>query len=408
MEGVILFADNSVFEKDTFENNLFNDLCKEPTHPVLPVNSLQFFEKTTGSISTFKAIILDWNFGDESDDLEGAKLPVETPLSILESIDIFSLVFVYSRTEISAETQQKLKTKFGDKIDFVVKDKNNDIKSERERLLKKITDFEKANSHLHTPFLWSQAINKSVQHIFKELEYADKYWIKDLYYSSYIFDNKGKPKDPPPIDPNIQVINLFQNLLSERLIQDEGLRNSIRDFSVGNLEENANIESLKRLYQRLYYTNALRTDAIMTGDVYRLSDDKYGVIISPECDMNILIAKDKQVELLCFNKDDFKKLPQLLSLKKEDIEIAIPRAYNQENPRYHLLPVFPISTMEMQTALIDFRFSLQHCNGSFLRDNIDKRILKINSPYIQQLRQRYLAYIGRVGVPAIPDSLRIV
>jgi hypothetical protein len=35
-----------------------------------------------------------------------------------------------------------------------------------------------------------------------------------------------------------------------------------------------------------------------------------------------------------------------------------------------------------------------------------KREYKLNSPYIFQLRQRYLAYIGRVGVPAIPPSLK--
>lgn len=31
---------------------------------------------------------------------------------------------------------------------------------------------------------------------------------------------------------------------------------------------------------------------------------------------------------------------------------------------------------------------------------------KLNSPYIHQLRQRYLSYVGRVGVPSIPQSLR--
>jgi len=32
---------------------------------------------------------------------------------------------------------------------------------------------------------------------------------------------------------------------------------------------------------------------------------------------------------------------------------------------------------------------------------------KLDSPYIYQLRQRHLAYIGRVGVPAIPQSLAL-
>ena len=38
--------------------------------------------------------------------------------------------------------------------------------------------------------------------------------------------------------------------------------------------------------------------------------------------------------------------------------------------------------------------------------NPENRICKLNSPYIQDLRQRYLGYKGRVGVPSFPDKLR--
>jgi hypothetical protein len=36
----------------------------------------------------------------------------------------------------------------------------------------------------------------------------------------------------------------------------------------------------------------------------------------------------------------------------------------------------------------------------------ENRIGKINSPYIQELRQRYFSYKGRVGVPGHSSKLR--
>ena len=185
-------------------------------------------------------------------------------------------------------------------------------------------------------------------------------------------------------------------------------RTEIKEFSNANLKSITEKEKLKRLYQYLYYTKLSDSDAIMTGDIYQLSADKYGIIISPECDMNALVKKDKVVELLCFEKDDFdSKFFQTFQISKTDDE-KIKRAYNQDNPRGHLLPVLPITfeTNESVTAFIDFRFSMEHFQGKYLEDNIANRTVKINSPYIQQLRQRYLAYVGRVGVPTIPESLR--
>ncbi|MEZ4908219.1 MAG: hypothetical protein R2771_11415 [Saprospiraceae bacterium] len=404
MEGVILFADDAVFN-NSFENKLFERLSQKSNYPVLPVNNLSDFERTTSSISTYGAILLDWEFIEE---LEGEKLK-KYPDEILMSNDFYSLIFIYSQTVIGDETKKKLKDKFGEKIDFLSKISEEDqLDSETDKILRHLQIFADKNKHLNVPYVWSQTMNKSVQKIFYELEKADPYWIKDLYYSSYHFDKDGNPKEPPSIDANIQVINLFLNLLSEHLIQDLDLRREIKEFSVENIKSITEVEKLKSLYQYLYYTKLTESDAIMTGDIYQLSDDKYGIIISPECDMNALVKKDKKVELLCFEKDDFdSKFYQTFQIGKTDDE-KIKRAYNQDNPRGHLLPVFPIKleTNESVTAFIDFRFSMEHFQGKYLEDNIANRTVKINSPYIQQLRQRYLAYVGRVGVPTIPESLR--
>lgn len=401
MDGIILFADDHVFTGQTFENKIFQSL-KTKGIPVLPIDGLDDFEKTIKSISTFKAIILDWEFVEVLEEIENKK----NPLDILLSKDLFSLIFIYSNTTIEEETQQKLNLKFNGKIFFLNKISDDEqIEAEITKILTAITEYETGHPHLSTPFKWSNAINKSVQTIFNELELADKYWVKDLYYSSY-FKKKGIPQEPPPVDPNVQVINLFQNLLSEKLIQDVELRDSIGKYSKDHMGDEVKEEDLKKLYQRLYYTKTLETDTIMTGDVFEFDEDKFGIIISPECDMNTLISKGSPIEILCFAKDSFKTIKQILNIKSKDAEPEIlSRAYNQENPRIHLLPVFP-NNGTSSTMLIDFRFDLKYCKGSYLQTHKATRKIKINSPYIQQLRQRHLAYLGRVGVPSVPDILR--
>lgn len=405
MEGVILFADDHVFDSERIENKLFHKFNTDENFTVLPINNLNSLEKAVASISTYKALILDWNFERKMDgeEEEGIEIPDENPYDFLKSKKIYSLVYVYSQNEVSPGIKKELEQIYPGKIFFNIKENTNEPEDEYQKILKGISLFEFENSHLTIPFVWSQAINQSAQTIFAELEGTDKYWIKELYYSSVRkYDKTSGEPTSVEIEPSIEVLNLFQNILSERLIQDNYLRSSIKEYSVKNFQQDLNADSIKKLYSKLYYTQTLSTDSIMTGDVYKFDDGVFGVIISPECDMMKLISKNDFIELLCFSAKSFETIKSFCKTEEE-----IKRAYNQEISAIHLLPIFPFSTENSNTALIDFRFSLKLFNAKELADNNQNRSIKINSPYIQQLRQRYLAYIGRVGVPAIPQSLRL-
>jgi len=406
MEGVILYADDHVFDNNQFVNKLFNKFNSDGNYSILPINNLNVLEKTVSSISTFKAIILDWNFKKELSDEDkemGVKASDENPLSFLRSKTIYSLIYIYSQGHIPEETITELKSLYPNKIFFDTKDISSDLDIEFNKITKGIKDFEDNNLHLAVPFVWGKAINEASQKIFSELELADKYWIKELFYSSARgVDKAGIPK-AVEVEPTIEVINLFQNILSERLIQNVELKSAITDYSIKNFKEVPGATAIIDLYAKLYYTKTLATDTVMTGDVYLLKDDCYGVVISPECDMMKLIKKNGLVEMICFCKDDFQS--NIKAFCNSDDEIK--RAYNQEIAAIHLLPIFPFADAE-KTAMIDFRFSLTLVKAKYLETNRQNRNVKINTPYIQQVRQRYLSYIGRVGVPTIPDSLRLV
>ncbi|MGV3696980.1 hypothetical protein [Flavobacterium sp.] len=406
MEGVILYADDHVFDSNQFVNKLFNKFNSDGNYSILPINNLNVLEKTVSSISTFKAIILDWNFKkelSEEDKEMGVTAADENPLDFLRQKTIYSLVYIYSQEDLPHTIVEELSALYPNKIFFDKKGITSDLDNEFEKITKGIKDFEDQNLHLVVPFVWGKAINEASQKIFSELEAADKFWIKELYYSSARgIDKHGVPK-AVEVEPTIEVVNLFQNILSERLIQNVELKSAITDYAVKNFKETPAAKSIINLYSKLYYTKTLVTDTVMTGDIYKLKDDCYGIIISPECDMMKLIKKNELVEMICFCKDDFQN--NISAFCKSDDEIK--RAYNQEIAAIHLLPIFPFEDSE-KTALIDFRFSLTLVKAKYLETNRQNRHIKINTPYIQQLRQRYLSYIGRVGVPGIPDSLRLV
>lgn len=412
MEGVILFADDNIFD-DGFENRLFKEFLSDEEYNVLPVNDLLVLENSISSISTFRALIIDWNFKRAAiDGDEFVKVNDENPFEFLKKTKLFSIVYVYSQEDISQDVKDELEQLYPNRIYFEKKNVAEDSKAEFEKLKKGIYDFETKNSHLQVPYVWSQAINESAQQIFYEFSNADKFWIKDLYYSSVRKEDK---KTGVPIivelEPTIEVINLFQNILSERLIQNIRLKHSISHYSHNNYNETPDVLGIAKLYSKLYYTPTLESDTVMTGDIYKLGDDCYGVIISPECDIMRLINKNEYVECLCFSVNSFDNISDFISTKKgneKEKEELIRRAYNQENSAIHLLPIYEFDDKTRNTALIDFRFGLKLVKGKYLNENKKNRKNKLNTPYIQQLRQRYLSYIGRVGVPAIPNTLRYV
>ncbi len=409
MEGVIIFADDHVFESGRMENDLFQKFNNDDNYSILPIDNLSTLEKTVASISTYKALILDWNFertkdkGDE--DFEGVQLPDDNPYEFLKTQKLYSLVYIYSQKNISQEIKDDLQKLYSDKIFFETKNASNEPDEEYEKIINGINDFEQNNKHLTVPFIWSQTINKSTQEIFSELEQADPNWIKEIYTTA---QNDGAK-------PNTEVIDMFHHLLSESIIQDSQLLKSIDKYA---LEEEVDIgkndESLAKLYNRIYYTKLHDDAPLMTGDIFKFNDEEYAILFTPECDINS--KKDKALDFLIFKKSNFndflekkkqykkEQYQQMFSKEKQKRDLT--SQFNNGNFSFHILPSFPFENdVFNQSALINFEESfIVKTNTEFE----DKRFgYKLNSPYIYQLRQRYLAYIGRVGVPAIPQSLRL-
>lgn len=410
MEGVILFADDHIFDSQRLENKLFRKFNSDGVFSTLPINNLTALEKTVSSISTFKALILDWNFKREidiKDEEEGLKLPDENPFQFLKSKKIYSLVYIYSQEDIAQGIKDELKALYPKKIFFEKKGNVDEADKEYAKILMGIKEFEDQNTHLLVPFLWSQSINQSAQNIFSELEQADPNWIQEIY-------NTAK-KDGA--EPNTEVISVFQHLLSEQIIQNEILSKAITDLSgLPEVKVENKDESLAKLYHRIYYTKVAPNAPLMTGDIFILDNETSAILITPECDveqkcnlgLDFLIVKKSSFSDYLFKSLSFK----IGTPPSKNQDPKIEKLFNQEEIKIHILPSFPFDSLNYKTsALIEF----QSCYEKLVKKDIINddgelinRLYKLNSPYIHQLRQRYLSYVGRVGVPAIPQSLRLI
>jgi len=404
MDGIILFADDQVFETESNEYKLFCKFNSDSNISILPIDNIEVVEKTILSVSTFRALILDWNFkrqlDNEDDDIV---ISDYTPFDILKKIQIYSIIYVYSQNAIPDTAKTELEELFPGKIFFEQKSNTQDTDSEYDKILGKIKQFEENNKHMQIPFIWSQTINTSVQKIFVELESADPNWIKEIYNTA---KNDGA-------EPNMEVINIFHNLINELVIQNDKLLNSLSQYVEHNNTTQNNENSLAKLYNRIYYTKLLPNAPLTTGDIFKFGDE-YGILFTPECDVNakrnfaldFLLFKKEQFDSFLQNKKQYSKDQFQTMIAKEKQKRDLLGQFNNGNIAYHILPSFPFNNNEYNlSAYIDFENTF--CVK--LKDEYEgKRIeYKLNSPYIYQLRQRYLAYMGRVGVLAIPESLKL-
>lgn len=396
MTGVILFADNKVFESNSFENLLFVKLAAENTLTVLPICSLPDLELTIKTISTCRALILDWNFDRDNildDDLEGSVLPPLTPERLLSDMNIYSLIYVYSQSDISEEIKVHLTKHYSNKIQFKIKKNVDQIDDDVSQIKHDILEFEKNNKHMEIPFIWSQAINQSVQNIFFDLERLNPHWIEEVR------ETAKKDSGMPTSD----VINIFHQMLDDSLVQNDGLRSALEDYK--SCAEDLNNVNTARLYRRIYYSRMSLGAPITTGEIYKFSEDEYGILITPECDLNKV--DKQQYEFLIISRSKSKGFQEERQKKYDKNQESEKKIFNNGVISRHILISFPFNDEDVcdEIALIDFCnalsvYSKEECNQ-------EKRTLnKLNSPYIHQLRQRYLAYLGRFGVPAIPESLR--
>lgn len=401
MNGVVLFADNKVFSRGN-ENELLTIFLQKKEFSVIPVDSLTCLEDTIKSLSTIKACIIDWNFDNSNnadEDFDWVALPQRTPLSILINNPLYSLVYIYSEKSISDGEKKELKKKFGRKIRF--RNKGRDVAKEYLSISKDIRNFEKDNPHMSIPFIWSQTINSSTQSLFEELEKADPNWVKEFRENASIDGG----------DPTTELISVFNNVLFESIIQSSKLRQELDNYNATTSA--ASPKSIAKVYQKLLYSKVPQEAPLTTGELFKFKRGQYGILITPECEINE--RKDHHLDFLLIERRGFNEYLVKNNSYNQDVDEYydfkekrkenLRKIFNNDCLSVQVLPVYPFTEKYFnEVACINFKTA--YCIKK-KNEYENKRFgYKLNSPYIYQLRQRYMSFFGKYGTPAIPITLR--
>lgn len=70
-------------------------------------------------------------------------------------------------------------------------------------------------------------------------------------------------------------------------------------------------ENTAKLYRRIYYSRILEHAPFMTGDIFKFSDEQYGILITPECEVDRRALLDFLI-LYKDGFDDLKKIKQVM------------------------------------------------------------------------------------------------
>lgn len=397
MNGVIIFADDDVLKPGRSENDLFNTFINsEDELTVIPISTLESLSSVLRSVSTIRCLILDWTFEKE---IEGVPKK-ETPLSILRANNIYSLVYIYSREALLEETKTELNNKFGDKIRY--REKNNEFEPDKEvkAILADIKALETQNCHMKIPKLWSQTINQSVQELFVDFEQATNDWITQIKESAQSDGSDGAS----------EVIGVFQNVLSENLIQHPELRSSI-NAQAANTEAVAN-DKVAQLYRHIMYLKVHPEMPITTGDIFKFADDYFGILISPECELS---NKETDFAFLMISHIAYKEYITKQKCAKAANCGWYTTASKKERDKcrdmfhngvlsIHILPSFPFDDTNNKAGLISFKTGFKLFEKTAILNN--RTNFRLMAPYIHQLRQRFISSFGRFGVSEYPNSLK--
>jgi hypothetical protein len=220
-----------------------------------------------------------------------------------------------------------------------------------------------------------------------------------------------------------ELIDVMTRLVSRRTSETEDFNNLVKLISginktlPGNLDGFPSSEDL-RLYSRLMFYLPPTEEDVTTGDIYETPKKfQYGIVLTPKCDLtqektdNVLVCYGFPLKKECFLEKDFpahKSDPEIAKLHKENVkspekiaEIMEHRYFTERLPQW--LPILWNFCPEEKNfgICLDFR-GVQSVEKTEVKKW--KRLSRIDSPYIEEILQKYGSMMSRIGTLEINRS----
>lgn len=336
----------------------------------------------------FDLVVLDWHL--EAKDSTVAAL-------VLTDILDYCFVPVAVWTNFLPEAQEELlerKHEFPTDMIFAW-DKKVGAEGLREQMIKWLNE----NPQARLGLLWSRSIRLSLAAPIRQLHELQGGELGSL--AKYVWSKGfGRPQLAAAA-----LLELLQSLLAREMLDRSQLIERIVNIlepereSAGQMppEKFADFRSVE-MYSVRAGTKAMRCGTIMDlGEEPR----KFGVVLTPDCEFPRAIPESDYV---------------FLARAQERHEFFEERAKQEERPmgqtrreaivklgkwRYHSLPFVPVDKGKMD-LIVDFQ-DVEACllknAKTKIEDGTWKIIATVESPYRENLVQRYVWFTGRIGIP---------
>ncbi len=198
------------------------------------------------------------------------------------------------------------------------------------------------------------------------------------------------PEQCDPESEAMDLIEMFARGLHRRVMEDRELIDTVRTTiaSVGPAKFTSDGDYWK-FREMMQYSSPSPT--LGTGDIFKTTDGRMLVLISPQCDL-----VDPGEDVFCC----VEAIPTATFLGDTSIKAETKRSVlHNRVPKYHVLH----SINPDRDMVLDFTKVINVLKTTLKSDY--NRVYAIASPFREQVIQRYVSFVNRIGTPDIPDKI---
>lgn len=390
-KGVVVIIDDKALPKKDEGNDLIIKIIEKISANGLPTCVFTKLSEAQKAIINFWCVsflILDWDLQGDLD-IEGVEDIIKPTQKgrVVKFINDFKKIcfcpiFIFSNTDIMdiRYTLEQNNIYFEDKNNFIHIQAKKDL-VRGEKLFKVIDNWINQNPTIYTMKNWENSFFKAKNDIFWELFSKSPSWPK-VMWESFTED---------AVDPHSNLNDVIYSLIKSRTSLTK-----LDPKKINKRRHPINHEEIKDVIQGMMFLEKknIPENEIKPGDIFTRGNSKYYLNIRPECD-TIYERIDKVGKKLYDGK--------VYLIKGEKI---LPRELkNYCDPKVGL-------KMRHDQVLLygidgkDFvKFNFKEIEILNYDDIKDKMCCRLITPYINSVQQQFSSYIGRFGLPRIPNRI---
>jgi CheY-like chemotaxis protein len=362
------------------------DLLKAGGVTVLEVTEEEKARSLLETRPELDLVILDWYLASQT--------PAEALLILKTMSDhLFAPVVIWTKHSSEVEATDLPIPK------SIVLTRDKLVVRTAERLVDEIRKWLSEHRPIKIGLFWSLGVQEDLNRALWDIQTlsgGDLSWIIDSYRRAPI----GAESPPPtPQESARELVLLFLKSLRRNQLRNQTMVERI-STEVRAMPRPSDGEPTGAGYEKLqefelYVAPQLRPP-IWTGDIVRVEGVGYGIIISPACD----IAQGKLQHVQLLKLRPWGEAEGLESIKGNEARVV-----GNAHPRYHFLPYI----LGSKNLVCCFEEASSLPLKTFLerRDKGEIEFVStLDSPYVDNLIQRYTAFLGRLGIPDLARSAR--